>query len=55
MELRTLLHFDMFRHGIYIARRGMFNMMLPMSDGDLDTLVAALEEFLDSRAGLLGG
>ncbi len=55
MELRTLLHFDMFERGIYIARRGMFNLMLPMTDADLETLVAALTEFFDSRAGLLGG
>jgi glutamate-1-semialdehyde 2,1-aminomutase len=53
-ELRTLLHFDMFERGIYIARRGMFNMMLPMTDDDLDTLVEALAEFFDSRAGLIG-
>ncbi|MDP6707853.1 MAG: aspartate aminotransferase family protein [Alphaproteobacteria bacterium] len=54
-ELRTLLHFDMFERGIYIARRGMFNMMLPMTDDDLETLVEALAEFFDSRAGLIGG
>ncbi len=55
MELRTLLHFDMFARGIYIARRGMFNMMLPMTDADLETLVQAMGEFFDSRASLLSG
>ena len=52
-ELRPLLHFDMLARGIYMARRGMINLMLPMRDQDLDALVAAFEEFFASRAGLL--
>ena len=51
--LRPLLHFDMLARGIYMARRGMINLMLPMRDQDLDALSAAFEEFFASRAGLL--
>ena len=55
MALRPLLQFDLFERGIYLARRAMFNLMLPMSDDDLDTLVAAIDEFFDARASLLAG
>jgi glutamate-1-semialdehyde 2,1-aminomutase len=50
---RDLLHLDMIRSGVYHARRGMMNLSLPMTDDDLDTAVAAFEEFLDSRRALL--
>jgi glutamate-1-semialdehyde 2,1-aminomutase len=50
---RDLLHLDMIKSGVYHARRGMMNLSLPMTAGDLDTAVAAFEEFLDSRRALL--
>ncbi len=53
LDLRPLLQFDLFERDVYIARRGMFNLMLPMNEADFDTLTAAIDEFFDSRASLL--
>lgn len=50
---RGLLHLDMIRSGVYLARRGMMNLSLPMTEADLDIAVAGFEEFLDSRGALL--
>jgi glutamate-1-semialdehyde 2,1-aminomutase len=47
------LQFDLFERGVYAARRGMFNLMLPMRDEDFDALASALDEFFEVRAGLL--
>ena len=46
---RGLLHLDMIAAGIYLARRGMMNLSLPMTGEDVQTAVAAFENFLDSR------
>lgn len=54
-ELRDVFFFDMLAQGIYMARRGMINLSLPITDADCDRLVAAVEEFLVSRASLLKG
>ena len=53
LALRPLLQFDLFERGVYAARRGMFNLMLPMRDEDFDILASALDEFFEVRAGLL--
>jgi glutamate-1-semialdehyde 2,1-aminomutase len=52
-QKRDLLHLDMINAGVYHARRGMFNLSLPMVDADLDKAVNCFEEFMDSRAVLL--
>jgi glutamate-1-semialdehyde 2,1-aminomutase len=43
------MHLDLIHGAIYTARRGMMVLSLPMDRGAFDTLVAAFEEFLDSR------
>ena len=53
LALRPLLQFDLFERGVYMARRGMLNLMLPMRDADFDSLAEALDEFFEVRAGLL--
>ncbi len=52
-KLKELFFFDMLAHGIWLARRGMLTLCLPIGDAECDTLAAAVEEFLASRASLL--
>ena len=47
--LRELYFFDLLAAGIYIARRGMIAMSLPIGDAECDRLVAAVEEFCALR------
>ncbi len=54
-EARTLFQLDLLARGIYTPRRNMMNLSLPMSEADIDNLVAVFEEFLDDRGPLLGG
>lgn len=51
--LRDLLHLDLIARGVYIARRGMVNLSMPMTDEDLDALASAFDEFLAMRAPLI--
>lgn len=51
--LRELFFFDMLEAGIYLARRGMVALSLPVGEADLDRFVAAVTEFCESRATLL--
>ena len=52
-DLLKLLQFDLIAAGYYLARRGMIVLSLPMTDTDIDGLVDAFAEFVESRAGLL--
>ena len=52
-DLRELFFLDMIAQGIWMARRGMMALSLPIDDADCDTLVAAVEEFIDARRSLL--
>jgi glutamate-1-semialdehyde 2,1-aminomutase len=52
-KLRELFFFDMLAAGIYIARRGMAALSLPVIDADCDRYLAAVEEFLAARKPLL--
>ena len=47
--LRELYFFDLMAAGIYIARRGMIAMSLPIGDAECARLVAAVEEFCALR------
>ena len=49
-RLRELLHFDLLERGIWCARRGMFNLSLPMDELDLKILIDAVGEFIAERA-----
>jgi glutamate-1-semialdehyde 2,1-aminomutase len=52
-KLKELFFFDMLAHGIWLARRGMMTVSLPIGDSECDALVAAVEEFLSARRSLL--
>jgi glutamate-1-semialdehyde 2,1-aminomutase len=53
-KLKELFFFDMLAHGIWLARRGMMALSLPIGDAECDRLAAAVEEFLSARRSLLG-
>jgi glutamate-1-semialdehyde 2,1-aminomutase len=48
-KLKELFFFDMLAHGIWLARRGMFALSLPIGDAECDQLADAVEEFLATR------
>ncbi|HUN40584.1 MAG TPA: aminotransferase class III-fold pyridoxal phosphate-dependent enzyme [Acetobacteraceae bacterium] len=52
-RLKELFFFDMLAHGIWLARRGMFALSLPIGDAECDKLAGAVEELLASRRSLL--
>jgi glutamate-1-semialdehyde 2,1-aminomutase len=52
-KLKELFFFDMLAHGIWLARRGMMTLSLPIGDAECDALVAAVQEFLSVRRSLL--
>jgi glutamate-1-semialdehyde 2,1-aminomutase len=52
-KLKELFFFDMLTHGIWLARRGMMTVSLPIGDAECEKLVAAVEEFLSARRSLL--
>jgi glutamate-1-semialdehyde 2,1-aminomutase len=53
-KLKELFFFDMLAHGIWLARRGMMTLCLPIGDAECDRLAAAVQAFLASRQSLLG-
>jgi glutamate-1-semialdehyde 2,1-aminomutase len=52
-DLRGLFFFDLLERGIYVARRGMINLLLPLGAKEFDALAAAFEEFVSVRGNLL--
>lgn len=52
-ELRELFFFDMLNAGVWLARRGMINLSLPIGDAECDLLVNAVDEFIQNRGTLL--
>ena len=54
-DLKPLLQFDLLARGVYVGRRGMYVLSLPMGEAERTALCAAFEEFLDSRANLIAG
>jgi glutamate-1-semialdehyde 2,1-aminomutase len=51
-KLKELFFFDMLAQGIWLARRGMMALSLPIGDAECDRLAGAVEEFLASRRSL---
>ncbi len=49
-QLRELFFFDMLEAGIYLARRGMVALSLPVGEVEIDRFVAAVAAFVDCRA-----
>ena len=54
-DLRELFHLDMLDRGFYLPRRGMIALSLEIGDAELDAVVAAVADILESRATLLPG
>jgi len=52
-KLKELFFFDMLAQGIWLAKRGMMTLSLPIGDAECDKLAGAVEEFLESRRSLL--
>ncbi|GGE46909.1 glutamate-1-semialdehyde 2,1-aminomutase [Primorskyibacter flagellatus] len=52
-RLRALFFFDMVDSGVWLARRGMINLSLPMGDAEHDRIAEAVESFVTLRAPLL--
>jgi glutamate-1-semialdehyde 2,1-aminomutase len=53
-KLKELFFFDMLAQGIWLARRGMMTLCLPIGDAECDQFAGAVEEFLASRRALMG-
>jgi glutamate-1-semialdehyde 2,1-aminomutase len=51
--LRELFFFDMLAAGIYLARRGMVALSLPVGAAELDRFTTAVGEFIETRGALL--
>lgn len=51
--VRELFFFDMLEAGIYLARRGMVALSLPVGEAELDRYGQAVAEFVRSREPLL--
>ena len=51
-KLKELFFFDLLAQGIWLARRGMMALSLPVGDAECDRLVGGVEEFLASRRSL---
>ncbi len=50
--LRDLFWFDLLTRGIWFAKRGMFALSIALADADGDTLVDAVDDFVQTRASL---
>jgi len=50
-RLRELFFLDMVEDGIYLARRGLISLMLPMGEREFEQLFKTVEAFLVRRAG----
>jgi len=53
MQARDLFFFDLQKAGIWLARRGMMSLSVPLTAADYNALVAAVEEFASTRGHLL--
>lgn len=52
-QIAKLFYFDLLNDGIWIARRGMITVSLPIGQSEIDKLEASVSEFISSRATLL--
>jgi glutamate-1-semialdehyde 2,1-aminomutase len=53
--LLDLFYFDLLARGIWFAKRGMMALSIALDEADADKLVAAVEEFAETRKPLFGG
>ncbi len=54
-DLLDLFYFDLLARGIWFAKRGMMALSIALDQADADKLVAAVEDFCDTRAPLFEG
>mgnify|MGYP006271913087 FL=1 len=52
-ELQTLFHLELLERGIYLARRGMTTLSLPLTDADDDAFVDAVDDICTAYAPLV--
>ncbi len=52
-NLKRLFFFDMLEEGIYLARRGLIALSLPIGNVEAGRLMAAVKRFIDRRKKLL--
>jgi glutamate-1-semialdehyde 2,1-aminomutase len=52
-DLKELLYFDLLEAGIYLARRGMIALSLPIDEAACDVLVTAVGDFVERRLPLI--
>ena len=52
-QARALCQFEMLEQGIYVSRRNMLNLSLPMGETEFDRIVQAFDGFLAEHGGLL--
>jgi glutamate-1-semialdehyde 2,1-aminomutase len=52
-KVRDLVFFDLIARGFYLARRGLIALSLPVTDADIDAFVAAIDDVLTVRRGIL--
>jgi glutamate-1-semialdehyde 2,1-aminomutase len=53
--LLELFYFDLTARGVWLAKRGMMALSIALDEADADKLVAAVEEFVETRAPLFAG
>jgi glutamate-1-semialdehyde 2,1-aminomutase len=51
--IKDLLFFDLVARGFYIARRGFIALSLPLTDADIASFLAGMDDIVASRAALL--
>jgi glutamate-1-semialdehyde 2,1-aminomutase len=51
--LRDLFYFDLVEQGLWLARRGMINLSLPLDEEEYNILIGAVERFIDLRRSVL--
>jgi len=54
-KLKELFFFDMLERGVWLARRGMMALSLPIGEAECDHLADAVQDFLEERRSLLRG
>ena len=54
-DLLDLFYFDLLARGIWFAKRGMMALSIALDQADAGKLVAAVEDFCDTRAPLFEG
>jgi glutamate-1-semialdehyde 2,1-aminomutase len=52
-KIKDLVFFDLITRGFYLARRGLIALSLPVTDADTDAFVAACDDLLSARHGIL--